>query len=171
MTFSDLGRDLRYAARALARNPLFTIVAMLTLAIGTAANTAVFTVVDNVLLKPLPYPDSERLVSIWHDAPGAPGLTAVAGGLNLSPSMFLTYRDDNQSFSSIGFYSMGTASITGLAEPAPGPADVAADIRVVQREELRGHGVEVPQRELAVEQHDAQLQAIEHLLEIERREA
>ena len=58
-------RDLRHAAHGLLRNPLFTLVAVLTLAIGTGANTAVFTVLDNVLMKPLPYPDSDELIAIW----------------------------------------------------------------------------------------------------------
>lgn len=110
-------RDLRYAARGLARRPLFTLVAVLTLAIGTGANTAVFSVLDNVLLKPLPYPHADDLVSLWHEAPGAPGLAAVAGGLNLSPSMFVTYRDGNRSFQSIGMFTPITANVTGLAEP------------------------------------------------------
>jgi hypothetical protein len=109
--------DLRYAARGLARRPLFTLVAVMTLAIGTGANTAVFSIVDNVLLKPLPYPRAAELVSIWHDAPGAPGLAAVAGGLNFSPSMFVTYRDENRSFQSIGIWQPVTANVTGLGEP------------------------------------------------------
>jgi predicted permease len=115
--WDSLIRDFRYAARGLARRPLFTLVAVLTLAIGTGANTAVFSVVDNVLLKPLPYPEAGELVSIWHDAPGAPGLAAVAGGLNVSPSMFVTYRDENRSFQSIGIWSPMTANVTGLAKP------------------------------------------------------
>jgi hypothetical protein len=84
--------DVRYTVRGLVRSPLFALVAILTMAIGAGANTAVFSVVDGVLLKPLPYPEPERLVSIWHDAPGAPGLTALSGGLNFSPSMFVAYR-------------------------------------------------------------------------------
>ena len=88
-------RDLRQAARGLVRSTSFTIVAVATLAIGIGATTAVFSVVDGVLLKPLPYPESDRLVAVWHDAPGAPGLTAVAGGLQMSPSMLVTYQDEN----------------------------------------------------------------------------
>src|SRR5690606_39545775 len=88
-----------------------------TLAIGIGANTAVFSVVDGVLLKPLPYPEAERLVSVWHDAPGAPGLTAIAGGLQLSPSMLVTYRDENRSFESIGMWAQFNGRQTGLAEP------------------------------------------------------
>lgn len=120
--WDTLIRDFRFALRGLSRQPLFTLVATLTLAIGTGANTAVFSVVDNVLVKPLPYPNADELVSIWHDAPGAPGLTAVAGGLNMSPSMFVTYRDQNRSFRSIGIWNAMTVNVTGLAEPEQVPA-------------------------------------------------
>lgn len=119
---NDLLRDLHLAMRALARTPVFTLTAVLTLALGIGGATAVFSIVNSVLLKPLPYPESDRLVSIWHDAPGAPGLTAVAGGLNLSPSMFVTYREDNRSFASIGLWQPITANVTGLAEPERVPA-------------------------------------------------
>ena len=115
-------RDLPYSVRGLQRNPLFTLVAVLTLGIGTGANTAVFNVVDSVLLKPLPYPEPDELVAVWHDAPGAPGITAVAGGLQLSPSMLVTYREENRSFESIGLWSPGTVSVTGLTEPEQVPA-------------------------------------------------
>jgi len=118
----NLARDIRYSARGLGRNPLFTLIAVVTLAIGIGANTAVFSVVDGVLLKPLPYPNADELVAIWHDAPGAPGITAIAGGLNLSPSMFVTYREENRSFATLGFWQPTTASVTGLAEPEQVPA-------------------------------------------------
>jgi predicted permease len=121
-TVDNLARDVRYSVRGLGRNPLFTLIAVVTLAIGIGANTAVFSVVDGVLLKPLPYPNADELVSIWHDAPGAPGITAIAGGLNFSPSMFVTYREENRSFSTLGFWQPATASITGLAEPEQVPA-------------------------------------------------
>ena len=110
-------RDLRHAARALARSKSFTLVAIATLAIGIGATTAVFSVVDGVLLKPLPYPEPDRLVAVWHDAPGAPGLTAVAGGLQLSPSMAVTFQDENRSFEQIGLWVPQTANVTGFAEP------------------------------------------------------
>jgi predicted permease len=112
-----LDRDARYAVRGLRRNPLFTIVAVLTLAIGAGATTAVFGVVDAVLLKPLPYPDSERLVSIWHEAPGATGIADVSGGLLSSLSMGFTYAEHNRVFEHIGLWNQGTANLTGVAEP------------------------------------------------------
>ena len=90
-----LGRDLKYGIRGLLRNPFFSIVALLTLAIGIGANTAVFSVVDGVLLKPLSYPEADNLVATWHTAPGAPGIVDVSGGLRPSPSMALTYADEN----------------------------------------------------------------------------
>jgi len=110
-------RDLRHASRALARNTSFTLIAVATLAIGIGATTAVFSVVDGVLLKPLPYPEPDRLVAVWHAAPGAPGLTAVAGGLQLSPSMLVTFQDENTSFEQIGLWTVQTVNVTGLAEP------------------------------------------------------
>jgi predicted permease len=115
-------RDVRYAARGLRRSPLFTVVAVLTLAIGTGATTAVFSVVDGVLLKPLPYKDPDRLIAVSHDAPGMPGLAAVGGGLQMSLSMFVTYREQNRSFESIGLWAPTGANVTGFAEPENLPA-------------------------------------------------
>jgi predicted permease len=117
MTWDMLARDLRHALRGLLRAPMFTVVAVATLAIGIGSTTAVFSVVDGVLLKPLPYPESDELVAVWHDAPGAPGLTAVAGGLQLSPSMLVTFQDENRSFEQIGLWTVQTVNVTGLAEP------------------------------------------------------
>jgi predicted permease len=110
-------RDVRQASRGLARKPLFTLVAVVTLAIGTGATTAVFSVVDGVLLKPLPYPEPDELVAVWHDAPGAPGLTAVAGGLQTSPSMMVTYQDESRSFEQVGLWAAQNVNVTGFAEP------------------------------------------------------
>ena len=109
--------DVRYAVRGLWRSPLFTLVALLTLAIGCGANTAIFSVIDGVLLKPLPYPDSDELVAVWHTAPGAPGLTDVSGGLRMSPSMLVTYQEESRSFAKIGMWVEGSASVTGIGDP------------------------------------------------------
>jgi predicted permease len=113
----DFFFDIRYGLRALRHNPVFTTVAVLTIAIGIAANTAVFTVVNSVLLKPLNYPRSEELVALHQIAPGAEGLADFENGLLLSPSMYFTYAEHNQTFQSLGVWVPGTANVTGMAEP------------------------------------------------------
>jgi hypothetical protein len=118
-SLDTLGRDMRYAARGLRRNPLFTLVALVTLAVGIGSSTAVFSVVNSVLLKPLPYPEADRLVSIWHDAPGpgAAGLADVSGGLRPSFSMYFTYAEHNRTFDQVGLWTPQTANVTGVGGP------------------------------------------------------
>jgi predicted permease len=113
----SLVADLRLALRRLRKSPGFGITVLLTLAIGIGANTAVFTVVDSILLKPLPYPQPEQLAAVWLHAPGAAGLTNFAEGLRLSPSMYLTFAEHNHTFQSIGVWISGTANVTGIAQP------------------------------------------------------
>jgi putative ABC transport system permease protein len=108
---------LRLQARSLAKAPSFAVTVLLTLAIGIGATAAVFSVVNSVLLKPLPYPDADELVAVWHVAPGAPGITDASGGLRSSPSMYYRYSEESQVFQSIGLWSVGAATVTGLAEP------------------------------------------------------
>src|ERR1700693_2129968 len=110
-------RDVRYAARMLRHNPMFTVVAVLTLAIGIGANAAVFSVLNSVLLNPLRYPKSEELVAVRQLAPGAAGLANFIDGLHLSPSMYFTYAEHNRTFQSLGVWISGTANVTGLGEP------------------------------------------------------
>ncbi|MGP0073649.1 MAG: ADOP family duplicated permease [Bryobacteraceae bacterium] len=118
ITFLDtLSRDVRYALRALRHNPVFAVVALLTIAIGIGANTAVFSVVNSVLLRPLRYPKAEQLVALRQLAPGAAGLANVSDGLLLSPSMYFTYAEQNRSFQAMGVWATITANVTGLAEP------------------------------------------------------
>ncbi len=117
LSIENLIADVRYGLRMLRRNPVFTFVGLLTIAIGIGANAAVFSVVNSVLLKPLSYPEAEKLVSLHQTAPGAAGLADFENGLLLSPSMYFTYAENNRTFQSLGVWDTGTASVTGLAEP------------------------------------------------------
>lgn len=119
-------RDVRYALRGLRHNPTFTAVALLTLAIGIGANTAVFSVVNGILLKPLAYPHPEQLVALHQDAPGMAGSNST-DGLMLSGSMYFTYAEQNHSFQAMGVWFPATVAITGLAEPEQVPAAVISD--------------------------------------------
>jgi predicted permease len=109
--------DLKLALRRLIKSPGFATTVLLTLAIGIGANTAVFSVVNSVLLKPLPYPDSDQLVSLWLNAPGAAGLASFQKGLPLSASMYFAFSENNRSFQSLGIWTTNKANVLGLARP------------------------------------------------------
>ena len=109
--------DLKLTLRRLRKSPGFAATVLLTMALGIGANTTVFSVIDSVLLKPLAYPDSGRLVALTLRAPGAGGLADITNGLNLSPSMYLTFSEKNRTFQPLGVFASGTANVTGLAQP------------------------------------------------------
>jgi predicted permease len=104
--------QLKQVFRRLARAPLFTVITLITLAAGVGGNTVVFSVLEGVLLKPLPYPKPSELIGVWHTAPGV-----NIADLNMAPSNYFIYREQNQTFQDIGVYQRDAVSITGLAEP------------------------------------------------------
>lgn len=109
---TSLWRDLRHGVRVLARSPGFTIVAALTLALGIGANTAIFTVVDAVLLRPLPFPHSDRIVQIWFGNPRR--------GLGNALYSFVRYRemrDHSRSFDTLAAACADRLNLTGRDEP------------------------------------------------------
>ena len=106
------GSQLRQVLRRLGRAPLFTAITLITLAAGVGANAVVFSVLEGVLLKPLPYAHSNDLVGVWLTAPGL-DIT----DLNMSPSTYFILREQNQSFEDIGVYANDSLSVTGTAEP------------------------------------------------------
>src|SRR5215472_14922402 len=109
--------DIRYSVRFFGSHRGFTTVAILTLALGIGANTAVFSVINSILLKPLPYPHSGELVALSQVAPGAGGIVAGSRGLGLSPSMYFTYAEQNRGFQAVGAWSTNPVTVTGIAEP------------------------------------------------------
>ncbi len=106
----NLLQDLRYGARTLRKSPGFTTVAILTLALGIGVNTALFSVVNGVLLNPLPYPQSNQLVGLWWDR--TPGQHSSVPYLN-----FLDWQKQSTAFSSVGAYLQDNMIVTGAGEP------------------------------------------------------
>src|ERR1700680_1103853 len=110
---SNLWQDARYGARMLRKNAGFTVVIVLTLALGIGANTAIFSVVSAVLLQPLPYRDSGQLVQIWEKNPkrGFPQFS-------VSPPNFLDWKEQNHSFAQMAAVEGDDYSLTGAGEPS-----------------------------------------------------
>ena len=110
----DVWQDLRYATRMVRRQPTFSLTAILTLALGIGATTAMFSVVNGVVIQPLPYPQSENVVTI--------GVSAVFGSQRtpdfpLAPRMFASYAENGRSFQEFGLFTMGEATVTGFGNP------------------------------------------------------
>jgi len=109
---NSFSSQLRQIVRRLWRAPVFTVITLITLAAGVGANIAVFSVVDGVLLKPLPYPHPESLVGVWHTAPGL-----NLDDVNMAPSNYFTYREQNRTFEDVGIYQGNSVSVTGQGSP------------------------------------------------------
>jgi putative ABC transport system permease protein len=108
----DAAQDVRYGLRMLRKSPGFTTVAILTLALGIGANAAMFSVTNAVLLRPLPYPDGDRLVAISMEDPSR-GMI----GLNISFTRLILLQQQSRSFESIGAYATSSANLTTRGTP------------------------------------------------------
>jgi putative ABC transport system permease protein len=105
----SLLKDIRYGVRSLLKRPTLTIIAIITLAIGIGANSAIFSVVNSLLIKPLPFPELERIVTIWETQPSRGVVHNEASMAN-----FLDWRAQNQTFEQMGLYRWWSTNLTGL---------------------------------------------------------
>ncbi|MGH9717692.1 MAG: ADOP family duplicated permease [Candidatus Acidiferrales bacterium] len=108
--FETSVRGIRFGLRRLRKSPGFTAVTILTLAVGVGANVAVLSVVEGVLLKPLPYPKPEQLVGVWQTI-------LTQSRVPLGPSNYFIYRDQGRAFQDVGLYEDDSVSVTGIGEP------------------------------------------------------
>ena len=104
-------QDTRYGLRILRKNPGFTAIAILTLALGIGASTAIFSVVDAVLLRPLPYLHPQQIVRVWEQAPDGHRMT-------LTDPNFEDFRAQNHTLTALALYNDGPESVSGGSEPA-----------------------------------------------------
>src|SRR6476659_3088210 len=104
--------DVRYAVRNLLRRPGFTIIAVITLALGIGANTAIFSAINALLLKPLPFPELDRVVAIWDKLPSRGVLHNEVAMAN-----YLDWNSQNQSFEQLAVYRWWSANLTGVDTP------------------------------------------------------
>jgi putative ABC transport system permease protein len=102
----NLFRDIRLALRSLTKHPLFAAIAILTIALGIGANSAIFSVVNGVMLKPLPYQEASRLVMVWTAFPDNPKFP-------ISIAEYLDYRTESDAVANVGAYSVGPVTVTG----------------------------------------------------------
>src|SRR5271155_5088307 len=105
-------QDLRHAVRTLAKSPLLTGVMVLSLAIGIGANTAIFSIVDALLLRPLPYPQPERLAAVWLHSPAIGILRDWP-----SPGQYTDIQNENHSFAQMALAQSRTFTLTGREQP------------------------------------------------------
>ncbi len=108
----DLLRDLKHTGRRLARTPVFTLATVITLALGIGANTAIFSVINSVLLKPLPFAEPDRLIGVWQTAPGV-----NIKDLNASIADYFTYREDSRTFADVAIWNGRSVTVTEFTDP------------------------------------------------------
>ena len=128
-------KEIQFALRGLLKRPAFTVIAVLTLALGIGANTAIFSVVNAVLLQPLPLKEPDRLMTFWHSAP-AKGLAH----LDINDALFAYYRERTHTFESLAAFETGEFALTGNGDPevVPGAAITFNYFNVLGREPLHG---------------------------------
>ena len=110
-------RDIRCGVRALVHSPIFTVVTVLSLALGIGANTAMFSVVNGLLLQPLPYPEPEQIVHVWHTPPqqSFPGLTRFS----VSPANYVDWKAQSSAFEQMAVYTYAGLSLSTSNDPLP----------------------------------------------------
>ena len=104
-----------HGTRALARNPGFSLAGILILGLGIGVNSAIFTLVNAVVLQPLPFADGERIMRLWHTPPQA--TFAGMRVFSLSPANFLDWEAESRSFDRMAIYGGGRRTLTGQGEP------------------------------------------------------
>src|SRR5947199_3100583 len=112
-TMDTAGKEITCAARRLARAPAFTLAAVSTLALAIAANVAIFAVVEGIVLKPLPYPDSDRLIELDH---GAERLN-MPSGIGMTRGLYYHYSERARTLKSVALYQTEDITLTGNGEP------------------------------------------------------
>src|SRR5215831_8416258 len=122
-------QDLRFAFRVLRKSPGFTAIAILTLALGIGASTSIFSVVDAVLLRPLPYPHAEQIVTVWE-------LSANSHRMHLADPNFLDFREQSRTLVGLADFSSGPESVSGGSEP------VRMNIAAVSKDFFKVMGIE-----------------------------
>jgi putative ABC transport system permease protein len=114
-TVDSLLRDIRHGARTLWRTPGFTVAGILILGLGVGVNSAIFTLVNAVVLRPLPFADADRIMRLWHTPP--PTLFAGSPTFPLSPANFIDWEAQNKTFERMAIYRAGRRTFTGRGEP------------------------------------------------------
>src|SRR6185436_16871552 len=107
-----LWQDLRYGARMLSKQPGFTLIAVVTLSLGIGANTALFSMINTVLLRPLPFKDPDQLVAVSEQR-----ASSGRAHLTISGHEFLGWREQSQVFENIAVYNTASLNLTGSGEP------------------------------------------------------